>query len=207
MSLFSGGYKFKIRLDLRKNNFSIIIYILHFQSEAKMKKPLIAVTMGDPAGIGPEIILKALDDPRIKKACRLLIFGDRQVLESTARRLGKSFSINSIPRLDRTEGYQETVGLYEASSLPVDQVIPGRPDPQWGAAALEYIRLAARSALKGQVAAMVTCPISKEIIRHETTFLYRSYRISGPPIQNPVLWHDAGRAAVKGQPGDDSPFP
>ncbi len=132
-----------------------------------MKRPLIAVTMGDPAGIGPEIILKALDDPRIKKASRLLIFGDRQVLESTARRLGKSFSINSIPRLDRTEGYQETVALYEASSLPVDQVLPGRPDPQWGAPALEYIRLAARLALKGEVAAMVTCPISKEIIRYE----------------------------------------
>jgi 4-hydroxythreonine-4-phosphate dehydrogenase len=131
-----------------------------------MKKPLIAVTMGDPAGIGPEIILKALDDPRIKKVCRLLIFGDREVLESTARRLGKSFSIDLIRRLDRTEGYQETVALYEASSLPVDQVIPGRPDSQWGAPALEYIRLAARAALKGQVAAMVTCPISKEIIRH-----------------------------------------
>ncbi len=130
-----------------------------------MKKPLIAVTMGDPAGIGPEIILKALDNPRIKKACRLLIFGDRQVLESTARRLGKSFSINSIRRLNRTEGYQETVALYEASSVPVDQVIPGRPDSQWGAPALEYIRLAARAALKGQVAAMVTCPISKGIIR------------------------------------------
>ena len=57
--------------------------------------------------------------------------------------------------------------MYEASSLPVDQVIPGRPDPQWGAPALEYIRLAARAALKGQVAAMVTCPISKEIIRHK----------------------------------------
>ena len=132
-----------------------------------MKKPLIAVTMGDPAGIGPEIILKALDDPRIKKACRLLIFGDRQVLESTARRLAKSFLINSIKRLGREEGCQESVGcLYEASSLPVDQVIPGRPDPQWGAPALEYILLAARSALKGQVAAMVTCPISKDIIRH-----------------------------------------
>jgi 4-hydroxythreonine-4-phosphate dehydrogenase len=136
-----------------------------------MKKPLIAITMGDPAGIGPEIILKALDDPQVKKACRILIFGDRQVLESTARRLGKSFLINSIKRLGREEGYQESVGcLYEASSLPVDQVIPGRPDPRWGAPALEYIRLAARSALKGQVAAMVTCPISKEIIRHKRPF-------------------------------------
>ena len=130
-----------------------------------MQKPLIAITMGDPAGIGPEIILKALDDPRVEKACRLLIFGDRQILESTARRLGKSFSINSIHRLDRAESYQESVGLYEASCLPGDQVIPGRPEPEWGAAALEYIRLAGRAALKGQVEAMVTCPISKEMIR------------------------------------------
>ncbi len=130
-----------------------------------MNKPIIAITMGDPAGVGPEIILKTLDDPKVKKACRLLIFGDRQVLESTAGRLGKSFSINSIERFDRTAGWEESVGLYEASRLPADEVIPGRPDPRWGAPVLEYIRLAARSALKGQVAAMVTCPISKEIIR------------------------------------------
>jgi 4-hydroxythreonine-4-phosphate dehydrogenase len=134
-----------------------------------MQKPLIAITMGDPAGIGPEIILKALDDPQVEKACRLLIFGDRQILESTARRLGKAFSINSIHRLDRAESYQESVGLYEAFCLPGDQVIPGRPEPGWGAAALEYIRLAARSALKGQVEAMVTCPISKEMIRRLRT--------------------------------------
>jgi 4-hydroxythreonine-4-phosphate dehydrogenase len=131
-----------------------------------MKKPLIALTMGDPAGVGPEIIIKTLDDPQVKKACRLLIFGDRQVLESTARRLGKSFLINSIQRFDRTESWEESIGLVEASHLPADQVVPGRPDPRWGAAVLAYIRLAARSALKGQVAAMVTCPLSKEIVRN-----------------------------------------
>lgn len=130
-----------------------------------MKKPLIAVTMGDPAGVGPEIILKALDHPRVKKACRLLIFGDRPVLESSAGRLGKSFSINPVHRLDRAEDFKGSVGLYEASCLAADQVIPGRPDPQWGGPTLDYIRLAARSALNGHVAAMVTCPISKEIIR------------------------------------------
>ncbi|MBI4764974.1 MAG: 4-hydroxythreonine-4-phosphate dehydrogenase PdxA [Deltaproteobacteria bacterium] len=130
-----------------------------------MKKPLIAITMGDPAGIGPEIILKTMDDPQVKKACRLLIFGDRHILESTARSLGKSFSISSVQRFEQAASWEESVGLYEASRLPADQVIPGRPDSRWGASVLEYIRLAARSALKGQVAAMVTCPISKEIIR------------------------------------------
>ena len=136
-----------------------------------MKKPLIAVTMGDPAGIGPEIILKALGDPQVEKACRLLIFGDRQVLESNARRLGLSFSVHSIQQLTRVGDYKESIGLVEGSRLPVDQVIPGRPDPQWGAPVLEYIRFAAGAAIKGQVAAMVTCPISKEIIRfHRPSF-------------------------------------
>lgn len=60
----------------------------------------------------------------------------------------------------------ESAWLYEASNLPVDQVVPGRPDPQWGSATLDYIRLAAKAALKGQVEAMVTCPISKEMIRN-----------------------------------------
>jgi 4-hydroxythreonine-4-phosphate dehydrogenase len=53
-------------------------------------KPIIAVTMGDPVGIGPEIILKALADPAIRKAARPLILGDWGVLQRTRRRLKKS---------------------------------------------------------------------------------------------------------------------
>ena len=131
-----------------------------------MNKPLIAVTMGDPAGIGPEILIKALDNPQIEQACRSLIVGDRQVLEAVAQRMGKSFHIKSIRRISRAEDFMESAWLYEASNLPVDQVVPGRPDPQWGSATLDYIRLAAKAALKGQVEAMVTCPISKEMIRN-----------------------------------------
>ena len=131
-----------------------------------MNKPLIAVTMGDPAGIGPEIIIKALDNPLIEKACRSLIVGDRQILERAARSIGKSFHAKSIRRIEQAEDFKESVLLYEASNLSVDQVVPGRPDPQWGPSSLDYIRLAANAALKGRVEAMVTSPISKEIIRH-----------------------------------------
>ena len=131
-----------------------------------MNRPLIAVTMGDPAGIGPEIIIKALDNLRIEQVCRSLIVGDRQVLEAAARRMGKSFNIKSIRRIDQAEDFKESALLYEASNLPIDQVVPGRPDRQWGPSTLDYIRLAANAALKGRVEAMVTCPISKEIIRH-----------------------------------------
>jgi 4-hydroxythreonine-4-phosphate dehydrogenase len=131
-----------------------------------MNKPLIAVTMGDPAGIGPEIIIKALDNSRIEQACRSVIVGDRQVLEAAARKMGKPFNIKSIRRIGQAEDFKESTLLYEASDLPVDQVVPGRTDPQWGPSTLEYVRLAAKAALKGRVEAMVTCPISKEMIRH-----------------------------------------
>ena len=133
---------------------------------AKMRKPIIAITMGDPAGVGPEIILKALDHPQTLKSCHPLVIGDRKVLETTARRLGKPFPLRSIQKIDQAEEYKEPGYLYEASALPADQVIPGQPNPKWGPSALNYIQLAAQWALRGKVAAMVTCPISKEIIRH-----------------------------------------
>jgi 4-hydroxythreonine-4-phosphate dehydrogenase len=131
-----------------------------------MKKPLIAITMGDPAGIGPEIIIKALDHPRILRTCRPLVIGDRKILEKTAQRMGKAYPLKSIHGTDQIEEYHESGYLVEASDLPADQVIPGQPDTRWGPPALEYIRLAAEWALKGKVAAMVTCPICKEIIRN-----------------------------------------
>ncbi len=50
-----------------------------------MAKPIVAVTMGDPAGVGPEVILKALAHPAVKKACRPLVLGDWEVLNRTRR--------------------------------------------------------------------------------------------------------------------------
>jgi 4-hydroxythreonine-4-phosphate dehydrogenase len=130
-----------------------------------MKKPLIAITMGDPAGVGPEIIIRTVVHPQILEVCRPLIVGDRQVLWEAARRLGSPFPIKSLNRLTRMDQDPEGPSLYEASDLPAETVIPGQPNPMWGRAALRYIRLAARWALNGQVEALVTGPISKEIIR------------------------------------------
>jgi 4-hydroxythreonine-4-phosphate dehydrogenase len=130
-----------------------------------MNKVPIAITMGDPAGIGPEIIIKALASGHILETCLPLIIGDRLVLEERARKIGQPFSLKSIQRLDRLENTTEPALLYEASHLPMDQVRPGQPDPAWGLPTLSYIRRAAQWALKGRVAAMVTGPISKEIIQ------------------------------------------
>ncbi|MEW6187740.1 MAG: 4-hydroxythreonine-4-phosphate dehydrogenase PdxA [Thermodesulfobacteriota bacterium] len=131
-----------------------------------MKKPLIAITMGDPAGIGPEIIIKALDHDRIYEVCRPVIIGDRGVLTAAAKRMEKSFSLPTIDGIDRVLANKDRAGLIEDSSLNPDEVIPGRPDPRWGGLTLNYIRRAAEAALTRKVEAMVTAPISKDVIRH-----------------------------------------
>jgi 4-hydroxythreonine-4-phosphate dehydrogenase len=131
----------------------------------EMKKPLIAVTLGDPAGIGPEIIIKALGRLEILKSCRLLVIGDRQVLAEAAQGLGKPLFLKSISGPEEAEEENIPACLYEASAMSKGQVLPGRPDPQAAPMVLNYIRLAADWALKGRVQAMVTGPVSKEVIR------------------------------------------
>jgi 4-hydroxythreonine-4-phosphate dehydrogenase len=129
-----------------------------------MKKPIIAITMGDPAGVGPEIIIKALGCDSVLEACQPLIIGDRQILEEAGRRMGAEFSVKSLSQIQRASP-DETAYLYESSHLPVKLVRSGIPDPEWGKPVLGYIRQAAQWALKGRVAAIVTCPISKEVIQ------------------------------------------
>jgi 4-hydroxythreonine-4-phosphate dehydrogenase len=131
----------------------------------KPYKPIIAVTMGDPAGVGPEIILQALTGSRLPKNNRYLVIGDRKVLEETAHRLDREFPLNTVGSIAEAQNRVEDFLLFEASGLPAGQVKPGRPAGRWGKAARAYIQQGAQWALGKQVQALVTGPISKGIIR------------------------------------------
>lgn len=128
-------------------------------------QPIIAVTMGDPAGVGPEIMLQALNSGAWPTKNRYLVIGDRKVLEKTARRLDREFLWNTVGSVTEAQSRAEDFLLFEASKLPASQVKPGKPEGRWGKAALDYVRLGAQWALEKQVQALVTCPISKEVIR------------------------------------------
>ena len=131
----------------------------------KIPRPVIAITMGDPAGVGPEIILKALTAGGLPKKPGYVIIGDRGVLEKTGRFLGSGCPLISIRSTTETVGREERFFLFEASRLPAAQVKSGRPDTRWGKAALAYLRMGAQWALENQVQAVVTAPISKEVIQ------------------------------------------
>ncbi len=130
-------------------------------------KPIVAVTMGDPAGIGPEVILKALADPAIKKVCRPLILGDGGVFNRTARRGKKYPKIVAwrqgqplLPMLDEGAGFV----LCALSSLKASDSRPGIASRAAGHAAFRYIQVAAKLALMGLADAIATAPISKHIL-------------------------------------------
>jgi 4-hydroxythreonine-4-phosphate dehydrogenase len=130
----------------------------------KSHKPIVAITMGDPAGIGPEVILKALADPAIKKACRPLVLGDPGVFSRARRRAGRSAQLipwrqghSLLPMLDGAAGFV----LCPLSSLSPDESRPGISSKAAGHAAYRYIRMAAKLALMGLADAIATAPISK----------------------------------------------
>ncbi len=132
-----------------------------------VSKPIIAVTMGDPAGIGPEVILKALADPIIKKIARPLILGDWDVLQRT--RDGR----HGYAKLICWQPGQQLLPMLEhpcahvvcsLSAMTERESRPGRPSKAGGHAAYSYIRVAAKLTLSKVTDAIATAPISKSIL-------------------------------------------
>jgi 4-phospho-D-threonate 3-dehydrogenase / 4-phospho-D-erythronate 3-dehydrogenase len=130
-------------------------------------KPIVAVTMGDPAGIGPEVVLKALTEPAIKRSCRPLILGDWEVLERASRAYPRSAKLIRwtqgtplLPMLNNGAGFV----VCPLSSLTPAESRPGTPSRAGGHAAFRYITVAAKLALTGLADAIATAPISKSIL-------------------------------------------
>jgi 4-hydroxythreonine-4-phosphate dehydrogenase len=108
----------------------------------------IVLTMGDPAGIGPEVVLKTLAAPRIREEFSLSVAGSRAVLEGCARRLSLPFDAE----------------VTEAHAGPVPDDVPGRPTASGARAAVEAVVSAARACQSGAADAMVTAPVTKATI-------------------------------------------
>lgn len=125
--------------------------------------PLIALTMGDPAGIGPEIIAKALLNSEIHQVCRPLVLGDMGALSRVSDTIGP-FSLQSISTPSQITGRPAIIHVMPVSDLNEDSCIAGRPTLAGGRAMIKYVTEAVRLVKAGQVSAMVTCPISKELM-------------------------------------------
>jgi len=123
----------------------------------KAKRPRIAVTMGDPAGVGPEIVVQALRFPEVVSVCRPVVYGDAGILRRAAAVLGQAVEV-----ADGGESGPGRIVVRPLSSLSPDEVPFGRISEAGSRAMADYIREAARDALAGRADGVVTCPITKE---------------------------------------------
>jgi len=126
------------------------------------EKPIIAITMGDAAGIGPEIIVKALCSEGMYNICRPLVIGDGNILEKTITLLDRPVKLHRVKSATGVLAQPGTIDLLDLHNLKPEEVVVGQIYAPCGRAAMEYIIEAARLTLEGKVKALVTAPISKE---------------------------------------------
>lgn len=126
--------------------------------------PRIVITMGDPTGIGPEIIAAALADPEVRKCCRFLVVGDRAAMARGIAVTGAALRIVRTDTLEWEESEGGVLPLREISSLTEADMRFGHPTVASGDAMYRAICEAARLCLSGEADAMATAPISKEAL-------------------------------------------
>ncbi|MDX2309402.1 MAG: 4-hydroxythreonine-4-phosphate dehydrogenase PdxA [Hyphomicrobium sp.] len=125
--------------------------------------PPLAMTMGDPAGIGPEIAVKAWLARDIRRLHPFAVYGDPNVLALAAAFVGTAAAIRVIDRVEATaEAFTTALPVISVGSAP--GIMPGRPDPAAAPLVVGAIDRAVGDVVTGQAAAVVTCPIAKSVL-------------------------------------------
>jgi 4-hydroxythreonine-4-phosphate dehydrogenase len=125
--------------------------------------PFVAVTMGDGAGVGPEVVVGALVEPEIAALCRPVVIGDAQRLRAAAEILGVDADVVAVGSVEDAVFIPRRVNVIDLGLLPAD--LPwGKLSPVAGHAAYEYIRVASELAMEGRVQAICTAPLNKEAL-------------------------------------------
>ncbi len=126
--------------------------------------PILAITMGDPAGIGPEIIVKALQDKEVYAKCRPLVTGDAAVMERAVRLLGVPMRVRAVEDVSEAKFEYGSIDVYDLHNVDMNRIEFGRVSAEAGNAAFEAIHTAIDLAMKGEVDGTVTAPINKEAL-------------------------------------------
>ncbi len=128
-------------------------------------RPIIGITMGDPVGIGPELICLALNRPEIYKVARPIVIGDVRIMEASRKITATSHVIASVNVPGAGRFRPGCIEVLNVSNLDPNLVSWGHPTLASGRAMVDYINAAVDLALTDDIAAMVTCPINKTAMK------------------------------------------
>jgi 4-hydroxythreonine-4-phosphate dehydrogenase len=131
--------------------------------------PRVVITMGDPAGIGPEVIVKALSDEQLNQLARFIIVGDHRLFVRACELASKSVRVlplNPDPVTNFSDPAFHPDALNIMDAAPVSKrLVWGKPSPEGGRAAAQAIEVATKMVLNGEADALVTAPISKQALQ------------------------------------------
>lgn len=128
-------------------------------------RPLIGITMGDPASIGPEIVAKALSNPALYEACRPLVIGDGGVFRRALQSCGLTLSLHPVAGPQEGRYQAGTVDLLDLGNVDLGSLQWGQIQAEAGRAASQYIERAIRLAKEGALHAVATAPVNKEAFK------------------------------------------
>lgn len=160
----------------------------------KGKIVTIGITMGDPAGIGPEIILKSFANPNIRKN-RIVILGDFNVMQAAYHILKvSSFSLLRINDLHEVKFNSDVLNILDLNLIDIKDFTPGIVSPASGRAAYLAIQKAVELAIRGEIDAVVTAPLNKEAL-HKAGYKYPGHTeilasLSGSKDYAMLLYHN-----------------
>ena len=128
-------------------------------------KPTIAIAMGDPAGIGPELIVKVLADGNIFERCRPFIIGDLLTMRNTAASLGSTLRFRPVDDLEDAQFQLAALDVLNSPGFELGSALPPAVHPKLGEAAGRYLALAYDLAMQGRVDGVLMAPMNKESFR------------------------------------------
>ncbi len=130
-----------------------------------MLKPLIAVPIGDPAGVGPEIVAKSLADAKVIETANCIIIGDKKIMEKAIEITGVELVIHTVEKPSDGDYKAGVLNLIDLDNIDLAQFRYGTVLGMCGKAAFEYIEKSIQLANAGEVDAVATTPINKEALK------------------------------------------
>ena len=130
--------------------------------DVEAQKPAIAITMGDPCGIGPEVVVKALADPRVYASCRPMVIGNTYAMNQAVKATGLPLAIRETDDPTAAGEDPATVDVVDIHNLNPEDINVGQLSVPCGKAAMEWVTKAGELALAGIVDGIATAPLNKE---------------------------------------------
>ena len=127
-----------------------------------MEKPIIAVTMGDPAGIGPEIVAKSIADKATYDVARCIVIGGKKVMEKAIKIVGADLKVNVVDSPADGDYSYGVLNMIDLDNIDMSRFEYGKINAMCGQAAFDYIKKSIEITMDKQADAVATTPINKE---------------------------------------------